>query len=250
MEKDSTAFVNTKHTRFSGATWYSSEQRQVLVGGAGGIGSWLSLLLSRANFECVIYDNDTVEVHNIGGQLYSTKNIGASKVQALKVVIENLSGTEPLIFNSWYGDKSMTHWYTFSCFDNMKARKVMFEKWVKSIEMWDALPERGIIPVFIDGRLSLEHMQIFCVTPDNIEKYREHLFDDSEVAPLLCSMKQTSHSAAMIASHMMAFFTNHLSNEAEPFSREVPFYWEYFIPLDLITIQNPVYDTTNKRENQ
>jgi len=38
----------------------------------------------------------------------------------------------------------------------------------------------------------------------------------------------------MIASHMTAFFTNHIANIIERnYIREVPFYYEYFIPINL-----------------
>jgi hypothetical protein len=48
-------------------------------------------------------------------------------------------------------------------------------------------------------------------------------------------MKQTSHSAAMIASHMVGFFTNHMTNNAVgEKDRTVPFFWEYFIPINYI----------------
>ena len=81
-------------------------------------------------------------------------------------------------------------------------------------------------------------MQIFCVTPKYISKYKEHLFDDSEVEDAPCTMKQTSHSAAMIASHMTAFFTNHLTNNnSGDIDRTVPFLWEYFIPLDYLKVE-------------
>ena len=62
-----------------------------------------------------------------------------------------------------------------------------------------------------------------------------HLFDDTEVQDAPCTMKQTSHSAAMIASHMVGFFTNHMTNNAvEEKDRTVPFFWEYFIPINYI----------------
>ena len=63
-------------------------------------------------------------------------------------------------------------------------------------------------------RLTMEQLQIFCVTPDKIEEYEKHLFDDSEVEDAPCTMKQTSHSAAMIASHMVGLFSNHMTNNA------------------------------------
>jgi len=42
----------------------------------------------------------------------------------------------------------------------------------------------------------------------------------------------------MIASHMVAFFTNHYTNVVEKDnSRSVPFFWEYFIPIDYLNIE-------------
>ena len=84
----------------------------------------------------------------------------------------------------------------------------------------------------------MEQLQIFCVTPDRIEEYeRDHLFDDSEVEDAPCTMKQTSHSAAMIASHMVGLFTNHITNIYErEIIRDIPFYYEYFIPITLTEV--------------
>ncbi len=43
--------MNPQHNRFKDAPWYAKEDVNVLIGGAGGIGSWLTLFLSRANFK-------------------------------------------------------------------------------------------------------------------------------------------------------------------------------------------------------
>jgi len=232
--------------RFKGAPWFEVQTRSALIGGAGGIGSWLTLFLSRANFECIVFDMDTVETHNTGGQLYGGTHIGVHKVQALDSVIKYLAQTPTVPFNAPYNEKSLTHYYCFSCFDNMEARKLMFSKWKAKIPFWTA---QGMIPIFIDGRLRAEQMQIFCVTSNTIAEYEKHLFSSTEVEPEACTMKQTSHSAAMIGAHMTAFFTNHLTNVKEQEDiREVPFYWSYFIPLDLVTIEPPVYDTHKGKE--
>ena len=95
-------------------------------------------------------------------------------------------------------------------------------------------------PIFIDGRLLMEQMQIFCVRgdkPNDIKRYEEEfLFDDSEVDDDLCTAKQTTHSAAMIAGFMTGFLTNHSTNVSlKKEAREVPFMTEYFIPLNLMT---------------
>jgi len=233
-------------SRFKDAPWFPKKEVYCIVGGAGGIGSWLSLMLARAGYKPIVYDFDIVEEHNIGGQLFSKDSVNKSKVAALKEVVYSFSGEDMTANNERYTKDSMTHHYMFSAFDNMQARKDMFESWVAYVEEWkeiqnvdnvaseDESVDTGV-PVFIDGRLLMEQLTIFCVTPDKIDEYRKHLFDDSEVAPEPCTLKQTSHSAAMIASHMVGFFTNHYGNNVVgDDDRTVPFKWEYFIPINYI----------------
>ena len=227
-------------SRFKDAPWFPKEETNVVIGGAGGIGSWLSLLISRAGFFPIVYDFDILEEHNLAGQLYTKLDAEAmvSKVDALKGLCKHFADTDITVMNEKYTADSMSHHYVFSAFDNMQARKDMFSAWCEYVKDWEeniTEEEIGIIPIFIDGRLTAEQMQIFCVTPDKIDAYKEHLFDDSEVEDAPCTMKQTSHSAAMIASHMTGFFSNHMTNNAEQDSvRSVPFFWEYFIPINYI----------------
>ena len=333
--------MNEIHTsRFKDAPWFAKEEINTVIGGAGGIGSWLTLLLCRAGFTPVVYDFDRLEEHNLAGQMYSKQDAISNKlkVTALKENCKAFADTDINIFSERITEETMSHNYVFSAFDNMKARKDMFGAWKVFVEDWksnllpqelvdveektefdvilkaagasklavvklvkdltgaglkeakdmvytlDLIPGQistpiivkenlnyeeaealvdlfkdigasaeltpihktekqmsnipGDTPIFIDGRLRAEQMQIFCVTPNNIEAYEAHLFDDTEVEDAPCTLKQTSHSAAMIASHMVAFFTNHLTNNnAKDIERNVPFLWEYFIPLDYLTVE-------------
>ena len=244
--------TETHSSRFKDAPWFPKEETAIIVGGAGGIGSWLSLLLSRAGFYPIVYDYDRLEEHNLAGQLYTKLDAenNTLKVDALKGLCKNFADTDITVMNEKYTKDSMSHHYVISAFDNMQARKDMFASWCEYVEEWQdynktlKAGEEGFdefnayTPIFIDGRLTAEQMQIFCITPDRIEAYKEHLFDDSEVEDAPCTMKQTSHSAAMIASHMVGFFTNHMTNNAEKdTTRVLPFFWEYFIPLNYINEQ-------------
>lgn len=169
-----------------------------------------------------------MKVYRFKGQLFRKQDIGRGKVIALQKIVSEFSNQNITTFSEKITKNSPTHYFCFSAFDNMKARKDLFEVWKRSIT------NCSVTPIFIDGRLELEQLQIFCVTPDNILNYEKQLFDDSEVDDAPCTMKQTSHSAAMIATLMTAFFTNHMTNVYErQVVRNVPFYHEFFIPLNL-----------------
>ena len=221
--------MERENLRFQGLDWYSQDNAPVVVvGGAGGIGSWLSFFLARANFNVILSDFDTVEEHNIGGQLFKRSQIGRYKAEA---VGRNVSEFSTNTINAQIvkiTEETATHEFMFSAFDNMDARRAMFKVWKRS---WNSMNR----PIFIDGRLNAEQFQIFCVTPENADEYeRMHLFNDSEVEDAPCSAQQTTHTAAMIAGHMVGFFTNHITNiNLRETVRELPFMYEYFTPMNL-----------------
>lgn len=237
------AEVEPQFGRVKGASWFPLLYRKdVMVLGQGGIGSWVSLLLSRIGVNLHIFDMDTYEVHNMTGQVVKQSDIGISKVQAMSRVIYEFSPTcDVNIYAMKYGEHSPTNDIIICGFDNMVARKVAFNRWKEYLNHEETDKSKCF---FQDGRLLAEHLQIFSIPgdrPDLIEKYeKEFLFDDAEVAEVECTFKQTSHCAAMIASHMVGFLTNWISNvnrrsKGEPAMRAVPFFYEYLIPANLVT---------------
>ena len=224
--------MSNQRLRFSDATWFPRNKEICLIGGSGGIGSWLSFFLSKIGFNIYLYDFDTIEPHNLGGQLFKQRHIGVLKVEAVQEIIAEYCEGKLNIFNERVTRDTPHHYFVFSAFDNMQARKDLFEVWKKSLL---EIPE-GIYPIFIDGRLELEQLQIFCVTPETMTRYEtEYLFSDSVVQEVACTMKQTSHTAAMIGSLMTAFFTNHISNMyMQEDIREVPFYFEFVVPMNYV----------------
>jgi molybdopterin/thiamine biosynthesis adenylyltransferase len=219
-----------KYDRFKGAPWFQEDVRPaVLIGGAGGIGSWLTLLLNRAGFETHVFDFDSLEAVNMAGQCFMHKSIGKSKVEALGDVVREICQEEIIPYNEEVTADTMTNDIVFSAFDNMKARSIMFHKWKEE-------NRNNKQAIFIDGRLTMEQLTIFCIKGGNqveIEEYiSKHLFDDSEVEEMDCTLKQTSHGAAMIAAHMVAKFTNWYAGIlGKDTSRDYPFFWEYIIPI-------------------
>jgi hypothetical protein len=225
--------INVKQSRFRDATWFSKAENlavPIVIGGAGGIGSWLTLFLSRVLSSTTLiflYDYDTVEEINMAGQLYCTDDIGKDKAVAISDMVIKYAGYGGIVVQKEkYIDKSLASPIMFSAFDNMEARKVMFKNWKSEAAGHDG------DSIFIDGRLLAEQLQVFFVTPENAKVYEDiHLFDDSEVDDVSCSYKQTTHFAATIAGKMVQGFTNWLSKDVA----ELPFYYEEFGTLFMTT---------------
>lgn len=219
--------VNAKHTRFSELMWYDPDH-DIIVGGVGGIGSWLAMLLGRAGYRLYLFDDDTIDETNMAGQLYPVSSIGQNKAQAIKEAIWNYSNNHGVETLGRYEESSEACPITFSCFDNMKARKTLFENWA-------AQEDRSI---FIDGRMLAESFQVFAVVKGREDEYRATLFEDGDVQEQPCSAKATSHTAAIIGGVMMSILTNHMSNiKLDMNIREVPFKTTFEIPLLMFNVE-------------
>ena len=230
---NSTTEIIQTTSRFSSAIWFEKIQQQnVLLAGVGGIGSYVAFLLSRMKPNAItIYDPDTVETVNMAGQLYGVNDIGRYKVTAMNNKMRELSlYYSTYAYDRRFTDSDNTENIMICGFDNMEARKVFFNSWLRHVSR---LPEekKGQC-LFIDGRLNAEEFQVLCVTGDNnyaIDNYRDNwLFDDSEVEEAVCSYKQTSYMANMIGSVMTNLFVNFCANMCDPvMPRDVPFLTRY-----------------------
>ena len=225
--------VKETSSRFSGATWYEQIQsKYVTLVGVGGIGSYVGFLISRLNpAGLFIYDPDVVEAVNMSGQLYSLEDIGKNKVDALASMIHIYASScnlmaFPRVFNHLESATDIT----ICGLDNMTSRQQVFNRWMHWTQGYEE-NERGKC-LFIDGRLAAEEFQVFAIKGNDtraIEKYRnEWLFSDREAEETVCSYKQTTHIANMIASVMVNLFVNFVANECNPvIDRDVPFMTYY-----------------------
>lgn len=236
--------VEGQYGRVKGANWFPLlYKKDVMVLGQGGIGSWTTLLLSRIGCTLHVFDMDTFEDHNMTGQLVPYDSIGLNKALAMKKVVNNFSPSCSIMhYPERYTQDSFSNSIMICGFDNMKARRVAFDNWKNILY---GLSEKDRANCFFqDGRLLAEQLQIFNISGndyDKIDKYEnEYLFKDEEVEEAECTFKQTSHCAAMIASHMVGFLTNWVSNVdtvnkgGKPI-RQVPFRYEYLIPLNYVS---------------
>lgn len=243
IEEEITNEDQTK-VRFSGATWFKAGPQDLIIGGVGGIGSWLALFLGRIGHNLHLFDGDLIEEVNLAGQFYNNSQVGILKVKAVEDNIKAFCNNQVYI-NTWYTSDSLTGPFVFSAFDNMKARKLMFEKWAEQEDR----------ELFIDGRLLMEVGTVFCVQKGQEDLYRETLFDDEELAELPCNYKATSHCGAFIGSLMTSMFNNYLTNKvigAEASS--VQFQTDFNLPIVMledvkVNIQQPEEKTEKIETN-
>ena len=228
-----TLLVDEATSRFSSAIWYENIQKKtVILAGVGGIGSFVGFLLARMKpASMFIYDADIVEAVNMSGQLYGQSDLGRAKVSALAEMIRNYAGYSSVFaINERFTIESEASDIMICGFDNMAARRLFFNKWVNHVQSKPEEERKNCL--FIDGRLAAEEFQVLCIKGDdeyNINRYsNEYLFSDAEADETICSYKQTTFCANMIASYMVNLFVNFCANQCEPvIDRDLPFLTTY-----------------------
>ena len=177
-------------------TLFNPEEQnlKIFIVGAGSTGSFISLTLAKLGFENIkVIDYDKIESHNIPNQFYALEDVGVLKTTALKKMVESFTGTEIEAENI-----KITEAYEFDleldslvilCVDNMKARKIIYEK-IKDFPI-----------KLIDTRMGGEGFQIYTINLENDDEkkeYEEKLKSKIKDAP--CGEKATIYTVLSIAS--------------------------------------------------
>ena len=230
-----TITVDETTSRFSGAIWYEEIQKQtVTLAGVGGIGSYVGFLLGRLKPQrLIIYDPDSVETVNMSGQLYGLTDVGNYKIVALYNMVRNYANYNSIVaLNTRFEANSEATDIMICGFDNMEARKVFYEKWKQRVLSYPTGSNDRKKCLFIDGRLAAEEFQVLSIQGDDDRAMKEYedkwLFSDAEAEETICSYKQTTFMANMIASVMVNVFVNFVANQCNPIiDRDVPFFISY-----------------------
>lgn len=191
----------------------------VAVIGVGAIGSHTVESLAKMGItDFRIFDDDTVEAHNLANQGYFLPEIGYKKVEALANRISVGTGASITAEDSRVEDNhEFNERYVISAVDNMASRKSIFESYLNSYSS----------RFFLDGRMAARFGQVFFVDklkPETIEKYEASLFSDEEAVPLPCTEKATIFCAYGIASLMSSLVAKSIIDEPIKFtSAEVDF---------------------------
>lgn len=230
-----TITVDETTSRFSGAIWYEEIQKQaVTLAGVGGVGSYVGFLLGRLKPQrLIIYDPDRVETVNMSGQLYGQTDVGNYKSVALSIMIRNYANYNNIVaLNDRFDANSEATNIMICGFDNMEARKVFYERWKQRVLSYPTGSNDRKKCLFIDGRLAAEEFQVLSIQGNDDRAMKEYegkwLFSDVEAEETICSYKQTTFMANMIASVMVNIFVNFVANQCNPIiDRDVPFFISY-----------------------
>lgn len=173
--------------------------------GCGGIGSPTALVLAKMGCEnLTLIDGDSVEAHNLPSQIFRKTDIGKKKVDACKETVLEFTdcniNTVPEFFN-----KQSLYGVVISGVDTMEARQ----------KIWSRVRYNVEVPLYIDGRIGGEIVQIYTIRPsqlEDVEFYEKWLFPDEEVAELPCTAKAIVYIGftigALIASQLKKWLKN------------------------------------------
>ena len=103
--------------------------RKILIIGVGGIGSYLTPLLSQTGlFDITIADPDTVEKKNITYQNFTSNSIGATKVDSLVLTNPCERKAFPILVDNQVKGYDLI----ICCADNLDVRRLVYRQGFKS----------------------------------------------------------------------------------------------------------------------
>lgn len=181
-----------------------------IIIGAGAIGSFYAMTLSKMGARNIlVYDNDTIEDHNISNQIYPEKFIGIKKVKALLSVCLDYSGTTiETIEDRWRPDNAQDGDVIVVAVDDMDARKAI----------WNHYKTRPI-KFFLEGRMGAQVYMVYGVDPTDpkqIAFYETKLYPQAEASPEPCGQKSIIYTVLLIAGEMLSMTKRFLMDDHRP----------------------------------
>lgn len=186
-------------------------QKQIIMVGAGTIGSWLGLALCKLGVKNLrVIDNDSVELHNVPNQVYPQSHISKSKISALASITGALTSSKFIGHYNKFGETISSiplvgDVILVSAVDNMATRKEMFE-YAKTTPQ---------VKFFIDGRMAGQVFITFTVdmfNSEQVSEYEKSLYSDDSshiknedvrrASDVPCTAKSIVDVSMMIAGKM------------------------------------------------
>jgi hypothetical protein len=191
----------------------SKIREAITIVGAGAIGSFTALALSKMGFrKLTLLDPDVVQPHNLPVQFFGESDLGTPKVEASKKLLENFGKVRVKAVQRTVGRRSSLKGLTIVAVDNMDARKTI----------WEGLKGNIQVPLLIEARMGLEVLRVYAVRPFDPEDasfYENTLYSSQEAVREPCTARAILYTvlaaAAEISSQVKRFVVG------EPFPKEI-----------------------------
>jgi hypothetical protein len=159
--------------------------------GVGGIGGPLAWILAKMGCKDItLYDPDTVEQHNLPNQFFQLKDVERTKVEAVKDNIFLFAECDITAVPEKFQDQPLSG-IVISGVDSMASRQTIWREVRYNME----------VPLYIDGRMGGEILQLYIVRPsmlEDVERYEESLFSDEESSDLPCTAQSIIYSVVVL----------------------------------------------------
>jgi molybdopterin/thiamine biosynthesis adenylyltransferase len=165
----------------------------ITIVGAGAIGGWTTLALAKMGFANIrVFDFDKVDTVNMNCQFFRFKDIGKSKVDALRDLVEDFTGVKVQACNERYTGGA-ARGIVIAAVDSMAARKMIWESHVEN-----PYATRCVI----DPRMGAQAALLYVMDPKNPKDradYPKTLYSDSAAEQERCTQKATCWTANILS---------------------------------------------------
>lgn len=175
--------------------------------GCGGIGSWTTLVLAKMGCSNItVYDNDTVEDHNVASQFFKESQLGMSKVDALLNNVLEQSGNLINVMNNESEE-------LIGLEPTEDAQLVIFalDSMAERIRLGEIYKDRNLY--IIDGRMGGTQIEIY-TRPSS--QYLETTIDPEKIVPDICTARSICFNCVtiggLIGNFVRMFVNKKLSN--------------------------------------
>jgi molybdopterin/thiamine biosynthesis adenylyltransferase len=210
MEADT---VSSSLSRQSDIIDPSIGDTSVAILGLGTAGSWSAILVSKLGVKSLdVWDDDTVELGNLGCQLYGRGHLEQSKAEALGGIlsqfVEGPIGRTQLTIHADRFGKVRSHPpdVVVSCLDNWQGRRDAL-KWA----------QRGS-RLFIEARMAARYRIVHAIDPSNVAdvEWLAETFGDDGGPEIPCGLRGTAFLGASVGAEVAALIVNLVNGEPIP----------------------------------
>lgn len=187
------------------------EETSFVVVGAGAIGSFVTMTLSKMGAKLItVYDDDSIELHNVNNQLYPVRYVGTDKVDALENVAFAFGECKiTKIKARWTHENAVDADVVVSAVDNMDTR----------IAMWKHYCMDGKTKFFLDGRMGAQVYYVYGVDLKDakaVVMYSGSLYPQSEAVPDRCGQKSIIYTVLQVSAQMLSQTKRWIMGEYRP----------------------------------